>query len=832
MVVKLDFNECLKDSPNFRKNLSLAETDLENYENIYKKIHENSLAFYNDGIKYLDSYRRMIDFIQSLGSLLSEKEEGFTKRKIENFCSLLKDSRQCEENFLNESFKSVSEKINKFVENDLKQLKEQRKQFERISLELDNAYNKNSEALKNKPQICEEMEKNLCGIKKTYGHNGLEYICQINRFYLVRSHSILNMIQLYSQSLKSFYQYGNVLVHEHDTELAEISTNLSLMNENEQKCMEKMEHQHDILRSNDYNSSCELSSGSSTSSTSSIGNQSQNLFLTGYLYKRSHHNTFKKWNRRWFTLINSKLFYQKKSDYNTGINEMESDLRVCKVREINDGERRFTFEIVSPKCRHILQADSQKECNLWVKTIDKAINNAINNLLSNSPLLCGNNDFQMEENFDAQNDFLESLDIFNSLNDSNNGGISTNSNLNGSSSKAIKDLEKSSSSISLRKKNELTENKNFVLTTVKGNQLCCDCGAPNPSWISINIGAILCIECSGKHRGLGVHISKVRSLNLDELGSETLCLLMNLGNDLVNSIYEKMFTREVEMNDNLKIQRATPKCDNSIRESWIKAKYASKIFVKPFRKLVIKISKSVNEEKNYTISIVDSTENIENDTDSNVSYINVQTKNELLHLACSYGDIPLMSYAIALDADRNSIIDRANLYSNENSQTNFQINETLNGYSPLIKAVHSGSIPAVELLILNGAKLNLCDFNGQTALHHATILNNLKLVCLLLKRGADPLSLDKNNVDPIMIATDNCQPNIVTILRVAKMNNDLKEQDLTYSGDPMFDEILKDLLTINMNNIQSKTKNSDDTHTTDYNSDTSRSSDQTTFTLQ
>ena len=64
---------------------------------------------------------------------------------------------------------------------------------------------------------------------------------------------------------------------------------------------------------------------------------------------------------------------------------------------------------------------------------------------------------------------------------------------------------------------------------------------------------------------------------------------------------------------------------------------------------------------------------------------------------------------------------------------------------------------------MNGAKLSICDFNGQTPLHHATILKNLRIVCLLLKRGADPLSVDKNNIDPIQIATENFQPNIVTM---------------------------------------------------------------------
>lgn len=32
---------------------------------------------------------------------------------------------------------------------------------------------------------------------------------------------------------------------------------------------------------------------------------------------------------------------------------------------------------------------------------------------------------------------------------------------------------------------------------------------PDPDWISINMGLLMCIQCSGVHRSMGVHISKV-----------------------------------------------------------------------------------------------------------------------------------------------------------------------------------------------------------------------------------------------------------------------------------------------------------------------------------
>lgn len=51
-----------------------------------------------------------------------------------------------------------------------------------------------------------------------------------------------------------------------------------------------------------------------------------------------------------------------------------------------------------------------------------------------------------------------------------------------------------------------------TLRRVCGNDKCADCGAPEPDWASLNLGVLVCIECSGVHRNLGVHISKVNSM--------------------------------------------------------------------------------------------------------------------------------------------------------------------------------------------------------------------------------------------------------------------------------------------------------------------------------
>lgn len=77
-----------------------------------------------------------------------------------------------------------------------------------------------------------------------------------------------------------------------------------------------------------------------------------------------------------------------------------------------------------------------------------------------------------------------------------------------------------------------------TIYTRSGRQPNLLCSLPDPTWASLNLGALICIECSGIHRNLGTHLSRVRSLDLDDLPRELTLVLSAIGNHMVNSIWE------------------------------------------------------------------------------------------------------------------------------------------------------------------------------------------------------------------------------------------------------------------------------------------------------
>ncbi|XP_031706402.1 arf-GAP with SH3 domain, ANK repeat and PH domain-containing protein 1 isoform X2 [Anarhichas minor] len=98
-----------------------------------------------------------------------------------------------------------------------------------------------------------------------------------------------------------------------------------------------------------------------------------------------------------------------------------------------------------------------------------------------------------------------------------------------------------------------------------GNEFCCDCGAADPKWLSTNLGILTCIECSGIHREMGVHISRIQSMELDKLGTSELLLAKNVGNSSFNEI--------MEGNLSSPSPKPTPSSDMTVRKEFIYAKY-------------------------------------------------------------------------------------------------------------------------------------------------------------------------------------------------------------------------------------------------------------------
>ncbi|XP_044027062.1 stromal membrane-associated protein 2 isoform X2 [Siniperca chuatsi] len=109
------------------------------------------------------------------------------------------------------------------------------------------------------------------------------------------------------------------------------------------------------------------------------------------------------------------------------------------------------------------------------------------------------------------------------------------------------------------------------LLALEENKFCADCESKGPRWASWNLGIFICIRCAGIHRNLGVHISKVKSVNLDQWTQEQVQCVQEMGNAKAKRLYEA-FLPEC-------FQR--PETDQSaeifIRDKYDRKKYMDKV---------------------------------------------------------------------------------------------------------------------------------------------------------------------------------------------------------------------------------------------------------------
>ncbi|XP_051494167.1 stromal membrane-associated protein 2 isoform X2 [Apus apus] len=111
------------------------------------------------------------------------------------------------------------------------------------------------------------------------------------------------------------------------------------------------------------------------------------------------------------------------------------------------------------------------------------------------------------------------------------------------------------------------------------NKFCADCQAKGPRWASWNIGVFICIRCAGIHRNLGVHISRVKSVNLDQWTQEQIQCMQEMGNGKANRLYEAYLP------ENFRRPQTDQAVESFIRDKYEKKKYMDRsIDINAFRK--------------------------------------------------------------------------------------------------------------------------------------------------------------------------------------------------------------------------------------------------------
>uniref|UniRef100_A0A8V5HC17 Arf-GAP with coiled-coil, ANK repeat and PH domain-containing protein n=1 Tax=Melopsittacus undulatus TaxID=13146 RepID=A0A8V5HC17_MELUD len=696
-------------------------------------------------------------------------------------------SQQCKKDemisiLFDQAQRSVRQQLHNFVKDDVRKFKETKKQFDKVREDMEISLVKNAQAPRHKPHEVEEATGTLTITRKCFRHLALDYVLQINVLQAKKKFEILDAMLSFMHAQYTFFQQGYSLLHELDPYMKKLS---AVVLESQSFCLQDFSYDDSKVEFN-----VDAPNG---------------VVMEGYLFKRAS-NAFKTWNRRWFSIQNSQLVYQKKlKDVLTVVVE---DLRLCTVKPCEDIERRFCFEVVSPTKSCMLQADSEKLRQAWIQAVQASIASAY------------------RESPDSY--YIERLDR-------------TASPSTSSIDSATDSRERSVKGESILQR----------VQSIPGNDQCCDCGQPDPRWASINLGILLCIECSGIHRSLGVHCSKVRSLTLDSWEPELLKLMCELGNSTMNQIYEAQC-------EELGLKKPTSGSSRQDKEAWIKVKYVEKKFLK---KLPNGETLPENERNSHVhvmncvfhISVCETAATLErkfrrdslfcpDELDSLFSYFDTgagsgprsnsmslcwghqncseysrwgltwrktfldsaESSGEaeieqeasdledlrelhpglLMYKAAQARNLPLMAEALANGAEINWVNDE-----DENK-------------TPLIQAVMGGSLIACEFLLQNGADVNQRDSRGRAPLHHATYLGHTGQVCLFLKRGANQHAVDGDGQDPLSIAVQAANADIVTLLRLARMNEEMREAEGPFGqpGDATYLDIFREFSYMASNN--------------------------------
>ncbi|EME80208.1 uncharacterized protein MYCFIDRAFT_208514 [Pseudocercospora fijiensis CIRAD86] len=275
------------------------------------------------------------------------------------------------------------------------------------------------------------------------------------------------------------------------------------------------------------------------------------------------------WHKYWIVLDQGRLSEYVNWKEKLDLHMDPIDLRMASVREARSSDRRFCFEVITPQFTRVYQAPSEDDMRSWIAAINNALQSAFEN--KNQQLPASPSSSQTSHRKDIAAVLTGKSSSF--------SGHRQVSNPNRNAAASAVNRHATTGDKPAYKRAESEPEPSALLQRIRnadeGNKVCADCGSDaKVDWCSINLGVLLCIECSGIHRSLGTHISKVRSLTLDTqvFTQDIIEVLLLIGNRVSNMIWEAKLDRFL---------KPSPHSTREQRLHFITAKYSDRTYVQP-----------------------------------------------------------------------------------------------------------------------------------------------------------------------------------------------------------------------------------------------------------
>ncbi|XP_078161466.1 ADP-ribosylation factor GTPase-activating protein AGD4-like isoform X1 [Carex rostrata] len=705
----------LEDSPMFRKKVSSMEASVDELKDRCEILQDGSKGL----MKLLgDAYKGDLSFAGSLEAFGAGKDDHLSVAVggpvLAKFTAFFKELGTYKDLLCSQVDHMLSARLSQFINVDLQNVKDCRQRLDKATIEYDQARERCMSVKKGtKPEVVADLEEDLQNSKSTFERCRFNLVTALANIEAKKKYEFLEATSSVVDAHLRYFKQGYEMLSKLESFVEQVLTYCMQSREAMAGKQDKLAKRIQEFRIQDElaNSRFFSSRGTSTSDMRLIGTPASNgevqIIKQGYLLKRSS-NLRADWRRRFFVLdSHGTLFYYRnkggQSQQSNGSSEGSGmfgrfkisnqkspskgedhlgyqtvDLRIATIKlDSEQSNLRFSFRLISPVKTFTLQAENEADRMDWIEKITGAITSLLNSVSS--------------------------------------GQISSGGSEIGDGT--ITMGKDSDSSVVEEAYNKVIN----IMRGIPGNEKCAECEAPSPEWASLNLGILVCIECSGAHRNLGVHISKVRSLTLDVKVWDPVVidLFQSLGNTFSNSVWDELLLHDQNegMDESDKciwpIGKPNPNDSFSRKEKYIQSKYADRSFLiqetdESFINLWEAI-KSNDIKETYRLLIKSS-------INPNIRYDDIISNN--------------MFHIFEMPGSKSREYRQNDLSNCQNIMECFQ------GCSLLHFACQTGNTTMAELLLQFGADINAQDFHGRTALHHSALIEKDDLAKYLLKRGA------------------------------------------------------------------------------------------------